>query len=90
MHSKNLFKDSFLYSSSILSKSQRQKQIDTVRGKKENKESNDREGRRDERGETAKSDLAESRRAGRELSDLHRLIVVGVVLVVCIDVMITI
>lgn len=50
----------------------------------------EKEGRRHERGETAKSDLAEARRAGRELSDLYRLIVIGVILVIRIDVMITI
>lgn len=41
-------------------------------------------------GRETKSDLAEARRTGRELSDLYRLIVIGVILVVRIDVMITI
>lgn len=36
------------------------------------------------------SNLAEARRTGRELSDLYRLIVIGVILVVSIDVMIPI
>lgn len=45
---------------------------------------------RDERGERVKSDLAEARRTGRELSDLYRFIVIGVILVVRIDVMVTI
>lgn len=37
-----------------------------------------------------KTNLAEARRTGRELSDLHGLIVIGVILVVRIDVMIPI
>lgn len=47
--------------------------------------------REDERRKEAEqADLAEARGTGRELSDLHRLVVIGVVLVVRIDVMITI
>ena len=38
----------------------------------------------------AKSNLAEARRTGGELSDLYRLIVIGVILVVRVDVMIPI
>lgn len=48
---------------------------------------------RDETGEDdreVKPYLTEARRAGGELSDLHRLIIIGVVLVVRIDVVITI
>lgn len=45
---------------------------------------------RDEKGETVKSDLAEARGARRELSDLYRLIIIGVIFVIVIDVMITI
>lgn len=41
-------------------------------------------------GEAEQSDLAEARGTGRELSDLDRLVVIGVVLVVRIDVVITI
>lgn len=57
-----------------------------IRGKKER---NDRV-REDERREAEQSDLAEARGTGRELSDLDGLVVIGVVLVVRIDVVITI
>ncbi len=43
---------------------------------------------KEERGQSP--DLAEARRTGRELSDLYGLVVVGVVLVIRIDVVITI
>jgi len=44
----------------------------------------------EERKKERKSNLAEARRAGGELSDLHRLVVIGVILVVRIDVVIPI
>lgn len=45
---------------------------------------------RDEGAERGKPNLAEARGAGRELSDLYRLVVIGVVLVIRVYVMITI
>lgn len=65
------------------------KQVEAERKIRENNERNDRV-REDERREAEQSDLAEARGTGRELSDLDRLVVIGVVLVVRIDVVITI
>lgn len=59
-----------------------------LRGKEKKTTTSDRN--RDEGAERVKPNLAEARGAGRELSDLHRLVVVGVVLVICVYVMITI